>query len=195
LPAYVVKSSKSACALNARAKVGVGLSCCCCCCFAVSFAIYSNVECTCSMISSSRPKSRVARLTRRELAHRTRVRTPSRHQPPKCVGGVVVLATNGWTRRVSARVQTKGKFPAYHCRCGSRLESYKDFPAQVSRRKKRAPRRSAIAASKPLAFLRKKGAAAAGVALSTASTLGAEQLTSSVARHDGFAERSSLWIG
>ena len=135
LSAYVVKFSMSACALNARAKVGVGLSCCCCCCFAVSFAIYSNVECTCSMISSSRPKSRVARLTRRELAHRTRVRTPSRHQPPKCVGGVVVLATNGWTRRVSARVQTKGKFPAYHCRCGSRLESYKDFPAQVSRRK------------------------------------------------------------
>ena len=163
-------------------------------CFAVSFAIYSNVECTCSLISSSRPKSRVARLTRRELAHRTRVRTPPRHQPPKGADGAVVLATNRWTRNVSARVQTMGRFPAYHCSRDSRLESYKHFPAQVSRRKKRAPRRSAIAVSKPLAFLRQRRDHGGG-GDGGASTLGAELLTSSVARHDGFTEQSRPWIG
>ena len=106
-------------------------------------------------ISPSRPKSRVARLTGEERAHRAHT----------CKNTAAPSATRRWRRRgprdqrwkrnVSARVQTTRKSPAYHCRCGSRLESYRHFPAQVSRRK-HARVEGLLSVSKFFAFLRER---------------------------------------
>ena len=61
------------------------------------------------------------------------------------------LATNGWTREECVGASAGGGgVPAYHCRRGSRLETYKNSPAQIPRQKTHAERHrgSAISVSK-----------------------------------------------